>query len=447
MAANYNITYLRSLKAVRERTYSVYARAQLGGLQHFQLHEDKIESVADYVLSLIGRDFGTVDRVPPHGRWRSYCVAAGDAPGGRRDLVAEHVAQWRTRDIDEWECARRVIDLFVVSVLIDAGAGSRWRFRDSLGTLERTEGLGIAALRMFERGAFSSNPNNPFQADAEALLRLTDADVRAGFQVSDDNPLLGCENRAELLRKLGAALAASPRYFGGTSAYDGRPARPGFMLDYLSRCTEQPKTVSIDSIWEVIVDGLAPVWPASRTQLDGVSLGDVWPCPALANTPTADGARPAPSPSSLVPFHKLSQWLTWSLLEAIVKLAKLTVSGTESLTGLPEYRNGGLLVDMGVLELNAADRERGLAAGGAVPQFDGGDPVIVEWRALTVVLLDKVAELVRQKCGLPDDAIPDMFLARVLEGGTWKAGREIAARLRGDSKDPPINIVSDGTLF
>ncbi|KAJ2767553.1 hypothetical protein IWQ56_003282, partial [Coemansia nantahalensis] len=230
-------------------------------------------------------------------------------------------------------------------------------------------------------------------------------------------------------------------------AYDGRPARPGFMLDYLSRCTEQPKTVSIDSIWEVIVDGLAPVWPASRTQLDGVSLGDVWPCPALANTPTADGARPAPSPSSLVPFHKLSQWLTWSLLEAIVKLAKLTVSGTESLTGLPEYRNGGLLVDMGVLELNAADRERGLAAGGAVPQFDGGDPVIVEWRALTVVLLDKVAELVRQKCGLPDDAIPDMFLARVLEGGTWKAGREIAARLRGDSKDPPINIPPGAPSF
>ncbi len=31
--------------------------------------------------------------------------------------------------------------------------------------------------------------------------------------------------------------------------------------------------------------------------------------------------------------------------------------------------------------------------------------------------------------------------------GTWKAGREIAAKLRPDTKGPPIEVISDGTVF
>ncbi|KAJ2370760.1 hypothetical protein H4S01_000139 [Coemansia sp. RSA 2610] len=446
MAASYNVKYLKSLQAVRERSQQVYEHAQRGQLRHFGFDESKIAAVADYVLSLVKRDAGSIADVPPHGRWRSYCLGPAQ---GARDLVSEHVAQWRARDVSAWECARRVIDLFVVSVLIDAGAGSAWQYTDELGVFQRTEGLGIAALRMFERGVFSSSPTNPFQADARALLALSDQQLRDGFQVSDANPLLGCKNRAELLRSLGRALDQGPRYFGGKCACNSHPARPGFMLDYLSGCTEAPMTVSIDDIWEVVIDGFAPVWPAGRTQLDGVPLGDVWPCSTLApEADMPDGTELPLRPEGLVPFHKLSQWLTWSLLEVIVKLGGFTVLKTERLTGLPEYRNGGLLVDMGVLTLNERDRERGLQqSNDEIPVFAGSDPVIVEWRAMTVALLDRVAEAVRAKCALPEGQVPDMFLARVLEGGTWKAGREIAARLRPETKDPPINIISDGTLF
>ncbi|KAJ1741991.1 hypothetical protein LPJ68_002358 [Coemansia sp. RSA 1086] len=440
MSVSYNVKYLKSLQSVRERSQDVYKQALKGLLQHFILDESKIDSIADYVLSLVKRDFDNIANVPPHGRWRSYCIKL---PSGTRDLVSEHVAQWKANDVSDWECARRIVDLFMVSVLVDAGAGSKWKYWDEQteSTYQRTEGLGIAALRMFEQGTFSSSPSNKFQADARALLKLTDQDMCAGFQVSDDNPLLGCENRAQLLRNLGLALSESPRYFGGKCACNSHPARPGFMLDYLSGCTTgTPMTVSIDDIWEVIIDGLAPVWPESRTQLDGVPLGDVWPCTALSTSPSTCAA------DQLVPFHKLSQWLTWSLLEVIIKLGKFTVVDTEKLTGLPEYRNGGLLVDMGVLTLNKQDYERGQQNGqGNVPMFAGSDPVIVEWRAMTVVLLDKVAEAVKSR--IIDDEVPDMFLARILEGGTWKAGREIAAQLRPESKDPPINIISDGTLF
>ena len=55
-----------------------------------------------------------------------------------------------------------------------------------------------------------------------------------------------------------------------------------------------------------------------------------------------------------MPFHKLSQWLTYSLLEPF-EWAGVTVTGLDALTGLPEYRNGGLLLDTGVLRLRDPD--------------------------------------------------------------------------------------------
>jgi hypothetical protein len=135
-----------------------------------------------------------------------------------------------------------------------------------------------------------------------------------------------------------------------------------------------------------------------------------------------------------VPFHKLSQWLSYSLLEPL-QWAGVTVTGLDALTGLPEYRNGGLLLDAGVLlprdprALNKAWK----------PQ----DDFIIEWRALTVALLDEVAVLVRERLGKTAEALP---LACVLEGGTWAAGREIAKELRPDGA-PPLKIESDGTIF
>jgi hypothetical protein len=70
-------------------------------------------------------------------------------------------------------------------------------------------------------------------------------------------------------------------------------------------------------------------------------------------------------------------------------------------------------------------------------------PVVVEWRALSIVLLDKIAVEIRRLLGLDADQLP---LARVLEGGTWRAGRQIA-RERRPGGAPPIRVHSDGTVF
>jgi hypothetical protein len=68
---------------------------------------------------------------------------------------------------------------------------------------------------------------------------------------------------------------------------------------------------------------------------------------------------------------------------------------------------------------------------------------VVEWRALTVALLDRTAVEVRRILGVDAAALP---LAKVLEGGTWAAGREIARERRPDGR-PPLTVASDGTVF
>jgi hypothetical protein len=133
-------------------------------------------------------------------------------------------------------------------------------------------------------------------------------------------------------------------------------------------------------------------------------------------------------------LHKLSQWLAYSLIEPLGS-AGISVTNVHELTGLAEYRNGGLFVDMGVL----TPRD-----GSAFSRtYAVGDPFVVGWRALTVALLDRLAPLVSARLGLSQESFP---LARVLEGGTWAAGRLIARERRTDG-GPPFQVLSDGTVF
>ena len=142
----------------------------------------------------------------------------------------------------------------------------------------------------------------------------------------------------------------------------------------------------------------------------------------------------ADATSGLVPLHKLSQWLAYSLIEPL-QTAGIAVTDIDGLTGLAEYRNGGLFVDSGVLSFrdpHAAEQEHEVAS-----------PLVVEWRALTVALLDRVADGLRQRLGLDATSLP---LAKILEGGTWATGRLLARERRADAS-PPVKIISDGTVF
>jgi hypothetical protein len=177
-------------------------------------------------------------------------------------------------------------------------------------------------------------------------------------------------------------------------------------------------------ILEALLVHLAEIWPG-RLTLGGIGLGDTWRHPAVKRADATDG---------LIPFHKLSQWLAYSLIEPLQE-AGIDVTDIDGLTGLAEYRNGGLFVDAGVIAL------RDPAAAARPNPVDA--PLVVEWRALTVALLDRIAPLVRERLGVSEKEFP---LARVLEGGTWAAGRRLARERRPDG-GPPIRVASDGTVF
>ncbi|MBU0890838.1 MAG: URC4/urg3 family protein, partial [Gammaproteobacteria bacterium] len=304
---------------------------------------------------------------------------------------------------------------------LDAGAGPTWAYQEAAGGpfYTRSEGLGVASYQAFAAGLFSSDNAKPLRVDGAGLCALTRRDLEAVFQVSPDNPLVGLDGRVKLLHRLGAALLAQPHIFGP----DGRP---GCLFDALTFDTlDQTRSTAVQAhaILVLLLDTLSGIWPSGHT-LGDKPLGDCWPHPAVTGPEGSEG---------WMPFHKLSQWLTYSLLEPF-EWAGVTVGGLDALTGLPEYRNGGLLIDAGVLRLkNPAEAENPLQA---------GDELIVEWCALTVALLDELAPLVRAQLGLTETQMP---LACVLEGGTWAAGRALAQRLRGGT--PPLNIASDGTVF
>ncbi|KAH7337848.1 DUF1688-domain-containing protein [Rhizoctonia solani] len=421
------VAYLRTLPSIRERCSRVHDLAKEGKLEYFDYHPQKEKDVVEFCAKIIERDFGSAyDTIPPHSRWRHFDAG--------RERIAPLLAQW-SKELTPLETAKRLIDLFLVSVLLDAGAGNAWAYTDTGGEkFGRSEGLAIASLDMFLAGFFASDGG--LKVDASGLKRVTPEKTGEAMQVSASNPMSGLEGRSNLLANLGGALAASPEMFGP----DGRP---GNLLEFIEKQgkNKDSKThVHISALWHVLIEGLAPIWPATRTQLGGVSLGDVWPCSALRASP---GFSPETPGSDFVPFHKLSQWLAYSLVEPIEKVLGWKVEGLEDMTGLPEYRNGGLLVDLGVLTL----RKETVSSFYPDPKVDiarlpPSHPAIIEWRAMTVIELDRIAEALRGHLNAPN-----LALAQVLESATWKGGREIAKKKRPETSGPPIEIESDGTVF
>ncbi|KAJ3035871.1 hypothetical protein HDV00_003344 [Rhizophlyctis rosea] len=446
-------TYLRTLPSIRARTSLLLSHPE--HLKNFTLDLGALPKVVDLVVELIKRDYLTPGDIPMHSRWRHFeAVAPGSSSDGKR--VERLIAEWKAAGVDEKEVVRRVLDLFVVSVLVDAGAGDKWKYtpKGESAVYGRSEGLALASFDWFVDGGLSSS-DNPHQVDAGKLESLTEDDVRKAFQVSSTNPLVGVEGRTSLLRRLGTVLRTNAKHF---STHDPSipptQNRPGNLLDYLLANSPHPTTkpptttLPISLLWEVVLEGLAPIWPPTRTTLNNAPLGDVWPSQSLLSISQQNPSTSStlsPSAAHLIPFHKLSQWLTYSLLEPL-SLLDIAFTGTEHMTGLAEYRNGGVFVDSGVIALTEEARRRGLESKGVagVPRFEVFDDVVVEWRALTVGLLDRVAGGVRERLGVGEGELP---LVKVLEAGTWKAGREVAAKLRPETKGPPIEIVSDGTVF
>ena len=409
------IRVLRDPATIRRRCHAIAAAVDAGGSLHFTIDRAQLAPVAHRVATLTRSRFPDL-AIPYHSRWRHF-----EAGGVDRKERLDEMLVGRS----DHEIARSRIELVLISVLLDAGAGPQWRYIEYPNVAQRyarSEGLAVASFRAFTLGRFSSDPDDPCRVDAKALMALDGESLASMFQAGPGNPLVGIDGRVALLRRLGCALHDQPHLFG----LDGRP---GMMFDTLIVDAKgDPKKLRAADILGFLLDAFSSIWPSGQSFADR-PVGDVWPHPDAGGDAADNFAS-----TGLVPFHKLSQWMTYSLLEPF-EWAGVVVDGLDDLTGLPEYRNGGLLIDSGLL---VPSRPRRM-----LKPMVPGDPWIVEWRALTVALLDELAPLVREALGVGPDALP---LACILEGGTWSAGRAIAAELRKGGP-PPVTVDSDGTVF
>lgn len=390
------LDYILSPKCIRDGAHKIFQET-VKGATHFHYHPEKLSSTVDYVMETIRQNYPDL-KIPFHSRWGHF------RPGG------VDRSKWLLNNIqheDEMERARIMWDLVIPSVLLDAGAGKDWKYheRETNKDYDRSEGLGVASYHMFMKGAFAADGRS-LLSDARGLQNVTPGVIAEAFQVNEANPLVGVEGRAKLIQNLGKACE-NKTYF--------KDGRPGNLIDYL--VGKYGRIIPAECLLRGVLDALGPIWPGRET-LDGVNLGDVW----------------KHSKYGLIAFHKLSQWMTYSLVEPL-EAAGITVAGVEGLTGLAEYRNGGLILDSGLFSF--ANPEEGKQS------WKPDSDLIIEWRALTVKSLDDIGAEVQKRLGKTPAEFP---LAKVLEGGTWWAGRRIAKEKRAGG-EPPMNIISDGTVF
>ncbi len=398
-----NLTFLLSPSGIREQAEKIFERTKQGKT-HFALHPEKMEDLADFVIKEIKTNYPEL-KIPYHSRWGHFRVGGKDR---EQQLMAS------TQEISPRETARLKFDLVIPSVLLDAGAGAAWSYvpKGENKKYTRSEGLALASFDMFTSGCFSSDASQPLRTDAAKLLAFQANDVSHGFQVSPANPLEGLEGRAQLMVNLGQAIKLEPEIFAG--------GRLGSLVDYLLDTFGE--RIEAHDILLTILLSLGKIWPG-RLKCEHTNLGDTWFYPPLGS-----------GIAGFVPFHKLSQWLTYSLLEPLESLG-VTILNLHHLTGLAEYRNGGLLLDFGLITLQD-EGQKSLA-------HSPDSELIIEWRALTIHILDQLASLIQKKLNF---SVADFPLAKVLEGGTWWAGRRLAQQKRADAS-PPLKILSDGTVF
>lgn len=403
---NSDLAQLFSPLKIRQKCQEIFDLAR-AGKTHFSLHLEKMPEVAKTVLSVIKKNYPEL-KIPPHSRLNHFQAGGLDRVGWAKERIQE---------LGPSEALTAWFDLTTISVLLDAGAGEEWSYHEpSLPGLlsggqrfTRSEGLGVASFHLFFKGFFANSKDHPLRVEGHRLSQLTLEDLEKAMQSESKNPLKATAGRLELLHRLGALLLKDKKNFG-------KEARLGLLCQPF----QGQKKIEAAAVLDHVLKTLGPIWP-SRQSLEGVALGDAWNYPEKEKIAL----------SQIVPFHKLSQWLSYSLIDVLERQGQ-KVSNLDALTGLPEYRNGGLFLDLGVIQWRDPEEQK--------LTHKVSSDVIIEWRALTVILLDQLAPLIRQELK------KELTLCQILEGGTWHAGR-MTAKERRKNGGPPLSIESDGTVF
>jgi len=374
---------------------------------HFLVELDQLPAAIDSLVATAKRDFGGLENAPAHSQWHHFKFDRCD-----------RLARWaESTKLSPFERGCAKIDLLFLCEAVDVGGLSKWRYYDPITQTDcsRSEGLAIGLLRMFEQGVFSSDPERRYSLDAKRLKEISAGDLALGLQCENNNMIDGgVEFRVTRLRTLGECLEAQPWFKVGDSH------RPSGIANWILNGPLSQGILAYDLL-HIVLNSLGPLWPG-EVRAQNAPLGDVWHYPLNESNETG-----------LVPIHRIAQWITYSLFPPLNEMG-VPAGGPSLLSGLAGYRNAGFLVDAGVLRVKeGVDLTAPLSL---------SSPLVVEWRALTVALIDKVHDLLQKQLG-PSGALS---LPQV-HGLMWRSGRELARQRRPDTGAPPITVASHRMPF
>ena len=212
---------LLSAAAVRERAHAMLALGATASCRIFASTSARLDAAAELVIDDHARDLSVARRAVPRA-----LAALRDR---RRDRWAD--AGPRRSGAIRAARARAAFDLAIVSVLLDAGAGPHWRYRDAASGADHRplRRAGVASLDMFATAPSRRDPGDPLRADAAALAELDRGQAAPG---------LPGRRRQSAGRASRAAPTAAPAWPSRAGcAADFRPQRhprPGGLFDHLA---------------------------------------------------------------------------------------------------------------------------------------------------------------------------------------------------------------------
>src|SRR5436190_5115129 len=112
---------LRSPATIRAKAAEVLKHVEDGRSAWWSVDADGLEQAVQATLAVTRRRFPDPAAIPFHSRWRHFEAGGHD----RWTALAP-----RLTHLSKDEIARRRVDLAVVSVLLDAGAGPAWSYRE-----------------------------------------------------------------------------------------------------------------------------------------------------------------------------------------------------------------------------------------------------------------------------------------------------------------------------
>lgn len=403
---------LRTTHAVRERCARLLAHARTRGSAWFDVDEDAMRSSAREVATTIRHDFPRLN-VPVHSVWRLL----GQDGIDRREQLEQPLQQ-----LTPAERTHARLDFAVVAVLLSTAMGSASPYTEPATgrRLAGEAGRVVGTLHAFNAGLFSSDPQRPFQCDAHGLRGVVTDQLAGVLQVHPPEAQEALGRQAVLLRRLGELLSEQPEVFGE----DGRPA--GVFDVIVSPYGHGiPHTADVDAhdILSQLLTTLPGLWPGAG-QLGGVALGDCWR--------HGDAGGDGPS-REWVPLHATLQALALSLLEPFF-WGGVQVRGIGGLTAIADRPLCDWMLETGVLRL----RDERTASS----DWTCGDAVVVEWRALSLALMEEMAPLMRDFLGCERSELP---MGCILEGVARAADRNRSGR--HPARRSLLRVDSEPALF